>query len=331
MYIVQGYLTAVLFCIVTMITWGSSSNTQKLVSSKWRFELFCWDYVLGILLMASIFALTLGNYGNYGRSFFEDIQQGNINNISKAFLGGVIFNAANILLMAAVSIAGMSVAFSVGSGLALVIGVIVNYLDAPLGNSFMLFGGVTLIVIAIFLNALAYRRKSAGDGSLSSKGLLVSIGSGILMGLFFKYVANSMFPDFEVPMEGKLSPYTAVFIFATGVVASNLVFNTILMYKPITGAVIPFSDYFRGTFKDHLLGVFGGAIWCVGMTFSIIASDKAGTAISYGLASGAIVIASLWGIYYWKEFKGAPKGTSRLLNLMLICFFLGLIFIVLAR
>jgi glucose uptake protein len=151
------------------------------------------------------------------------------------------------------------------------------------------------------------------------------------MGLFFKYVANSMFTNFEIPDEGKLSPYTAVFIFSLGVFFSNLLFNTILMRKPVSGTRVTFSDYLKGTSKDHTFGVLGGAIWCVGMTFSIIASDKAGAAISYGLASGAIVVASIWGIYYWKEFKGAPKGTSTLLNVMLLSFFLGLLFIVLAR
>ncbi len=140
-----------------------------------------------------------------------------------------------------------------------------------------------------------------------------------------------MFPDFKVPIDGKLSPYTAVFIFAVGVFVSNLFFNTLLMRKPIVGKPIPFSDYFKGSFKNHALGILGGSIWSIGMSFSIIASDKAGTAISYGLASGAIVVASIWGIYYWKEFKSAPKGTSILLHSMLFAFFIGLVLIVLAR
>jgi glucose uptake protein len=314
-----------------MISWGSSSNTQKLVSSTWRVELFCWDYVLGILLTSLILALTLGSYGLEGRSFFVDIQQAGVKSISSALLGGVIFNAANILFMAAISIAGISVAFSVGSGLALVIGVIVNYLDLPIGNVTILFSGVGLIVIAILLNALAYKRMSAEATSVSTKGLLISIGSGILMGLFFKYVANSMFPDFEMPIEGKLSPYSAVFIFAIGVFLSNIFLNALIMYKPFVGMPVPIADYFKGSLKNHLLGILGGSIWCIGMCFSIIASDKAGTAISYGLASGAVIVASIWGIYFWKEFKLAPKGTPVLLNIMLISFFFGLILIVLSR
>jgi glucose uptake protein len=283
------------------------------------------------VITSLIFALTLGSYGAEGRSFIVDIQQADVKNIGNALLGGIIFNAANILFMSAVSIAGMSVAFSVGSGLSLVIGVIVNYLDLPVGNITLLFSGVFLIIIAILLNTIAYKRMSAETKSVSMKGHLISIGSGILMGLFFKYVANSMFSNFKIPLEGKLSPYSAVFVFANGVFLSNIFLNTFILFKPFTGIPVAFADYFKGSFKDHFLGFTGGSIWCIGMCFSIIASDKAGTAISYGLASGAIVVASAWGIYFWKEFKTAPKGTGLLLNIMLISFLLGLILIVISR
>ncbi len=331
MYIIESYSTAVFFCIITMMAWGSSSNTQKLVSPNWRVELFCWDYAFGIVITSLILALTIGSYGAEGRSFIEDLQQANTKNIGNALLGGIIFNAANILFISAVSMAGISVAFSVGSGLSLVIGVVVNYLDSPIGNVTLLFSGVFLIIVAILLNTTAYARMSAGTKSFSVKGLLISISSGILMGLFFKYVANSMFPYFKIPVEGKLSPYSAVFIFACGVFLSNIFFNTFIMFKPFTGTRVSFAGYFKGSFKNHFLGVTGGSIWCIGMCFSIIASDKAGTAISYGLASGAIVVASIWGIYVWKEFKTAPKGTNVLLNIMLISFLSGLILIVTSR
>ncbi|KAA0992662.1 GRP family sugar transporter [Dyadobacter aurulentus] len=331
MFIIESYSTAVFFCFITMIAWGSSSNTQKLVSPDWRVELFCWDYAFGILITSIIFALTIGSHGIEGRSFIADMQQASIENIANALLGGIIFNAANILFITAVSIAGISVAFSVGSGLSLVIGVIVNYITSPIGNANLLFLGVFLIIIAILLNTIAYKSMSATAGSVSMKGLLISIASGILMGLFFKYVANSMFLDFKIPVEGKLSPYSAVFIFSVGFLLSNLILNTFLMMKPIVGIPVKFSGYLKGTVKNHLLGFAGGSIWCIGMSFSIIASDKAGAAISYGLASGAIVVASVWGIYFWKEFKTAPKGTTLILNIMLIAFLSGLILIVISR
>ncbi|MBK9933332.1 MAG: multidrug DMT transporter permease [Cytophagaceae bacterium] len=330
MFIIENYSTAVLFCFVTMLCWGSWANTQKLATAGWRFELFYWDYVIGILITSLLFAITLGSMGEGGRSFLADYQQADSSNIRSALIGGAVFNLANILLVAAISIAGMSVAFPVGIGLALVVGVIVNYLDNPLGNSTLLFIGVALVVAAILLNARAYRKMSTGS-KVSTQGLALSVIAGLLMGLFYKYVANSMFPDFTNPLPGKLSPYTAVVVFAVGIFLSNFIINTILMYKPFVGSPVSFADYFKGTKKSHLMGILGGAIWCIGMSFSILASDKAGAAISYGLGQGATIVAAIWGIYIWKEFKDAPKGTSTLLNIMLICYLVGLGMIIMAR
>jgi glucose uptake protein len=324
MFIIENYSTAVIFCVITMFCWGSWANTQKLASSEWRFELFYWDYVIGIVLMSLVFAFTMGSMGVGGRHFMEDMQQADNRNIYSALWGGVVFNAANILLAAAIAIAGMSVAFPIGIGLALIIGVIVNYLDAPLGNSTLLFGGVTLIAVAILLNANAYRILSAGKGSVSNKGIILSVLAGIMLGFFYKYVANSMFPDFSNPISGKLSPYTAVVFFSLGILLSNFVFNTLLMKRPFVGIPVRYADYFKGNLKTHLTGILGGAIWCIGMSFSIIASDKAGPAISYGLGQGATLVAAFWGVYIWKEFKDLPPAKNWLIQLMFLCFIVGL-------
>jgi glucose uptake protein len=331
MYIIQDYSLAVIFTIVTMLCWGSWANTQKLASSDWRFEAFYWDYVIGIVLMAIFLAFTLGSIGEGGRSFIVDLQQADNESIWSAILGGIVFNAANILLVAAITIAGMSVAFPVGIGLALVIGVIVNYLENPVGDKTLLFGGMGLVVLAIILNANAYRKTQSIKGDLSSKGLMLSVVAGILMGYFYKYVAAAMFPDFNMPLPGKLSPYTAVFFFAIGVFLSNFLFNTLLMKRPFEGQPVTYSDYFKGNTRNHFMGILGGMIWCIGMSFSIIASGKAGPAISYGLGQGATIVAAIWGIFIWKEFKNAPKGVSTMLNIMLLCYIVGLGLIIAAR
>ena len=306
MFIIESYSTAIIFCVITMLCWGSWANTQKL-SSQWRFELFYWDYVIGIVLFTVLFGLTAGSVGDHGRAFIDDLQQGSGPNIASAFLGGIVFNAANILLSAAIAIAGMSVAFPVGIGLALMIGVIVNYVDAPLGNPLALFSGVLCITIAIGMNAYAFQKNSARENT-SAKGLLLSVISGCMMGLFYKYVAGSMASDFSSPEALKLTPYSALFVFSLGVFASNFIFNSMLMKFPINGSQVSASDYFRGSVNNHLVGILGGLIWSMGMSFSILASEKAGPAISYGLGQGATVVAALWGIYVWKEFKGASHN-----------------------
>ena len=331
MFIIETYSLAVFFCIITMFCWGSWANTQKLASSSWRFELFYWDYALGILIMSLLFAVTLGSNGEGGRSFFTDIAQAQGSAVGSALFGGIVFNLANILLVAAIAIAGMSVEFPVGIGIALALGVIVNYVDNPVGNKSLLFGGVALIIVAILLNASAYKKANKGAGSVSTKGLVLSVISGCLMGLFYKFVAASMFPNFHMPEAGKLSPYTAVFFFSVGIFISNLIFNTIIMRKPFVGNAVSFADYLHGSVRNHLMGVLGGVIWCIGMSFSIIASGKAGPAISYGLGQGATIVAALWGIYVWKEFKNAPPGTNRILMLMLLLYAAGLALIIFAR
>lgn len=331
MFILSSYPMAVFFCIITMLCWGSWANTQKLAANNWRFELFYWDYVIGILILTLLFAFTLGSSGSQGRGFTEDVSQASSNNLFSAILGGIIFNAANILLVAAISIAGMSVAFPVGIGIALVLGVVVNYIDSPKGNPAILFAGVACIAVAIILNARAYKKLLSGSASPSAKGLLLSVAAGLLMGFFYRFVANAMFADFAVPEPGKLSPYTALVFFAVGILLSNFLFNTYIMQKPFAGEPVHFSQYFKGSFRNHATGILGGIIWCTGMSFSIIASGKAGAAISYGLGQGATVVAAVWGIFIWREFKNAPAGTSSLLNSMLLLYIAGIALIIYAR
>jgi glucose uptake protein len=214
MFIINSYSVAILFCVVTMLCWGSWANTQKLASKTWRFELFYWDYVIGILLFSVLSAFTLGSVGTGGRGFIADLKQADSSGILSAFVGGVIFNAANILFSAAIAIAGMAVAFPIAIGLALVLGVVINYAAAQQGNPYFLFLGVALVAVAIIFNAAAYRKKSAGNLKVSAKGITLSIIAGILMSFFYRFIAASMdLQNFVSPAIGKMTPYTAVFIF----------------------------------------------------------------------------------------------------------------------
>ena len=325
MFIVQSYPLAIFFCFVTMLCWGSWGNTQKLAAKTWRYELFYWDYVIGLLLFSLLSAFTLGSFGTEGRSFLDDLMQADGRNLFSAFLGGVVFNASNILLAAAVALCGMSVAFPVGVGLALVLGVLINYFGAAKGDPLFIFLGVALIAAAIVMNGLAYRMARTGKRKLTAKGLLISVAAGTLMAFFYRFVASSMDLDsFTAPAAGKMTPYTAVVVFAAGVFVSNFLFNTIAMKCPVEGTPVRPSEYFGGTFRTHLVGMLGGAIWCLGESFSMIASGKAGAAISYGLGQGATLVSALWGILIWKEFRGAP-GASVLCNAgMFVLFLAGL-------
>ncbi|MEA4917951.1 GRP family sugar transporter [Proteiniphilum sp.] len=331
MFIVQNYSFAVLLCLITMLCWGSWGNTQKLAAKTWRYELFYWDYVIGILLLSLIIGFTLGSIGDQGRSFTDDIAQVSSNNFWSAFAGGIIFNAANILLSASISLAGMSVAFPIGVGLALVLGVFINYFGAPKGDPVILFAGVALIVIAIVLNGLASGKTNSSTEASKhkKKGIIIAICAGILMSFFYRFVASAMdLNNLENPTAGMLTPYGAFFIFSLGILGSNFVFNTIVMKKPFVGEPVGYSQYFKGSLGTHSVGILGGIIWGVGTVLSYIAAGKAGPAISYALGQGAPMIAALWGVFIWKEFKGASKPVNLLLTLMFILFIAGLAMIV---
>lgn len=332
MFIPESYGLAVLLSVITMLCWGSWANTQKLASKSWSFPLFYWDYSFGIILLTLIFGFTLGSSGDAGRGFLEDLAQGELSSFISAFIGGIIFNIANLLIVAAIDIAGMAVAFPVGIGIALVLGVIINYMATPVGDPIFLFIGVGLVAVAIILDALAYKKLSEGRELTPSKGILLSIVGGVLMAFFYRFVAASITTDFTTPEAGLFTPYSAVFVFAIGIFASNFLWNTFFMYKPVNGEPVSYSDYFtKGNTKLHLIGILGGLIWCLGMSLSMMASEKAGFAISYGLGQGATMVAAAWGVFIWKEFKDAPKGTNRLISLMFLSFVAGLVLIVFSR
>ena len=327
MFIVNSYALAVLFCFITMMCWGSWGNTQKLASKSWRYELFYWDYVIGMVLFTLVVGFTMGSIGSEGRSFLPDLAQADARGVGSVVLGGVIFNASNILLSASVAMAGLSVAFPLGVGLALVLGVVVNYVGAPKGDPVILFLGVALIVAAIVCNGIASGRmqKGAGGNSNSRKGIVLAMVAGVLMSFFYRFVAAAMDLDhFENPTAGMLTPYSALFILSAGVLLSNFVFNTYVMKRPFVGAPVSYREYFTGSGTTHLVGMLGGAVWCLGTAFSYIAAGKAGAAISYALGQGAPMIAAVWGVFIWKEFKGADRKTNTLLAVMFLFFIAGL-------
>ena len=218
----------------------------------------------------------------------------------------------------------MAVAFPVGIGMALVLGVSVNYLAQPAGRPDLLFAGVALVATAIVLDAIAYRRLPGQTASNTTLGLVLSVVCGLLMGFFYRFVAAAMAQDFTAMEPGKVGPYTAMVLFAAGMLASNVVFNTILMRRPVSGPPLSPAAYLGGTARDHGWGLAGGMIWALGMTLSIIAFGVAGPAISYGLGQGATMVAAAWGVFVWREFAAAPPGTARLLALLFLCFAAGL-------
>lgn len=333
MFIVDNYAMAVILCFVTMLCWGSWGNTQKLAAKSWRYELFYWDYVIGMVIFALVLGLTFGSHGEGGRAFLPDLAQADWGNLGSVIVGGIIFNASNILLSASLSLAGMAVAFPLGVGIALVLGVIINYLGEPKGDALWLFAGVALVVIAIICNGMASARtnKSAESSAQNRKGIILAVVAGVLMSFFYRFVAAAMdLNDFVNPAAGMLTPYSALFVFSIGVLLSNFLFNTYVMRRPFTGDPVTYRQYFAGSIGTHFTGALGGIIWGLGTACSYVAAGKAGAAISYALGQGAPMIAAIWGVFIWKEFKGADSRTNTLLAVMFLFFILGLASIIMS-
>jgi len=289
--------------------------------------LFYYDYSLGVLIAAAIYALTFGNLGHDGLAFSDDLMHSGSRQIFFGALGGVVFNLANMLLVAAISVAGLAVAFPVGIGLALVIGVIWNYALKPQGNPVLLFTGAAIVVGAIILDALAYRALEAGKAQaarkVTGKGIVLSLVSGVLMGSFFPLV--------EIGKAGErgLGPYAIGFVFAVGVFLSTFVFNLFFMNMPVEGPPVAMSGYFKGTGRQHLLGIVGGMIWATGTIANFAAASspesvQVGPAISYAIGQGATMVSALWGLLVWNEFAGAGPRVRLLVVIMLILFVSGL-------
>ena len=326
MFFPQTYAVALALMFLTMLCWGSWANTLKLCPG-YRFQLFYWDYALGLACAAVVWGLTAGSHGPAGTPFLVDLAEAQSPSILLAVAGGVIFNIANLLLVAAIDVAGLAVAFPVGIGLALVVGAVSSYLLAPKGNPLMLFLGVAFVVAAIVCDAAAYRAREATKQSAGKRGILLSLAAGLLMGTFYPFVSRAM------SGEGAPGPYATSFFFTLGVALCAVPFNYLLMRKPLDGkAPVGMAGYAQAKPSWHLWGILGGVIWCTGATLNFVASRTTivGPAVSYSIGQGATMISAAWGVFIWHEFATAPRLAKQLLFCMFVLFLLGLTMIAIA-
>ena len=320
MFLPETYQVTLALMVLSMLCWGSWANTLKLCP-KFRFQLFYWDYAIGLFVGAIALGLTAGSSGHSGSPFLGAVVATAPSRMLWAICGGAIFNVANLLLVAAIDVAGLAVAFPVGIGLALVVGAVSSYLVSPAANPLLLFGGVALVALAIIVDAAAYRKREATAKATTTRGIVLSLVAGVLMGSFYPLVAHAMRGS-DSP-----GPYAIAFYFAIGVLISTVPANLLLMFKPLDGKPpVVGADYWRAPFGWHAAGVLGGAIWCVGAVANFVASGAhlVGPAVSYSIGQGATMVSACWGIFVWREFAGAPRAAHLLLVLMFVFFILGL-------
>ena len=311
---------ALFMMITSAICWGSWANTYKGVKN-YRFELFYWDYAVGIFLVSLILALTMGSTGHDASSFLNNVRSADTSNIGYTMIAGVIFNLANLLLVAAIDMAGLAVAFPVAIGIALVVGVISSYVQQPKGNAALLGAGVLCALIAVVLDGKAYGSLAIAGRAVSKKSIVVCVISGVLMGLWAPLVTRSMTNG------NTLGPYSIAVFLTLGALLSCLIWNIYFMKHPLVGEPVSFSGYFSGPVSGHALGLLGGFIWGVGMVFNLVAASFTGVAISYAIGQSAPMVAALWGVFAWKEFAGAPGKAKMYLVLMFVFYCVGILLV----
>jgi glucose uptake protein len=317
MYTPHSLGIALFMMITSAICWGSWANTYKGVKN-YRFELFYWDYALGIFLISLILAFTMGNTSDDASSFLNNVRSADTGNIVSTMVGGAIFNLANLLLVAAIDMAGLAIAFPVAIGIALVVGVISSYAIQPKGNAALLAAGVLCALIAVVLDGKAYGSLAIAGRKVSKKSIVVCVVSGVLMGLWAPFVARAMTNG------NTLGPYSIAVFLTLGALLSCLIWNVYFMKRPLVGEAVSFAGYFSGPVSGHALGLLGGFIWGIGMVFNLVAARFTGVAISYAIGQSAPMVAALWGVLAWKEFEGAPSRAKIYLVLMFVFYGLGI-------
>jgi glucose uptake protein len=297
--------------LLSMTCWGSWANTFKLTRGI-RFELFYWDYAIGMAASAIVLATVAGSHAADGAAFPASLFAASAAALGQAAAAGVVFNLANLLLIAAISMAGLSVAFPVSIGTALIVGTSLTFFVDRKGSPLIIAIGVVFAVIAIVCCAAAYRAQAKG-GTVTRKGVVICLVSGLLMGSWSPLAAASMRKGL-----GSLTPLTSLAIFGVGVLISTLPFNIYFMRRPLTDVPVSMSGYFAGGMGWHLLGLLGGVVWTIGTASNLVAGSSVGFAIAYAIGQSAPLVASLWGIFVWREFAGAPPAATRALVAMFV-------------
>jgi glucose uptake protein len=336
MILPSTYVATLVLVILSMVCWGSWANTYKL-TGKWRFELYYFDYAIGLAIASLIAAFTFGTFGFDGFSFMDDFLHASKRQDVYGFAAGGVFNLGNMLLLAAIAECGMAVAIPIALGVAITVGSVWNFFLRPGSNAALLFAGSAIVMVAVIMAIAAYRlykfsqidelvrtgQQKSTRKRVSVKGATVAAFGGLFIGSYFPLIGKAMEGD------AGLGPYAVGVMFALGLVFSTFLFNLILMNLPISGAPVEIFDYFKGTLRQHLLGFLGGAIWYVGMVAAFVASAaegkaSVGPALGYSLTQGAVVIAALWGLFYWKEFKDSDGRVKSILFITLALFVCGI-------
>jgi glucose uptake protein len=341
-------LASLLLLFLTLFCWGSWANTQKLVF-KWRFELYYYDFAVGAAIAILIAVYTLGSANPQELTVSDNMMIAGYRKMAYAIATGLVVNLANIMLVAAISLSGMAVAFPTTFGVGLIVMSISNLLGNQASNNVaLLFGGVVLLLTAVLADIFAYRSyldflaTQSKSGPVLNPGtrlpvrppnaylgIILSAVGGIAWGFFFPLI------DMSRSGENGVGPYGQAGLIGAGIFFSTLLYVPFFVNFPVQGEAVQVRSYFKGAKRQHFWGIFGGIIWGIGLVAVLVEGAaptpvKTGPVLSSALIYGAPILATLWGLLVWHEFKGAPQSVKMLQLGMIVLFLAGMLLIALA-
>lgn len=325
--------------MLSFLCLGLWPNTFKRTGPQWRFELFYFDFAIGAILLAVLAAFTFGTFGS--EMAFDDrmLVAGRSAQVW-AIAAGFLFNLGNMLFVAAMSLIGVSAAFPLSAGLALIIASLLNFRAE---NVVFLISGIVLLLIGLVLDGTACRLRDLGIGGgakgaqkpvakappkaktrRTTKGILIALLSGIPLGLFYPLFTKGAAGDFG------LGPYAGLLLFCVGIIIATVIFNFYFMNIAIEGGAIAFNAYFRGRASQHFLGFMGGALWAAGALAAAVASSAPpGVGLSASLRLivplASVILALLSGLWIWKEFPAKTNNASIYIGMAVVVFACGLV------
>jgi glucose uptake protein len=334
--------TVLLLLVISAFCWGSWANTFKVIKT-WRFEYFYYDFTAGILLTTVIAAFTLGSMNSQDLTFQDNFLLASFRKMAWALASGLVFNLGNIFLLAATAVSGMSVAFPIALGIALVADAIWDFAYNPQASILLLFSGVFLVTIGIVMNILAYlwrqdERASAAQtplqadprsrnapkrqANLAPRGVILAIVGGLALGAFFPMLSEA------TAGETGVSPYGVAVLISGAVFVSTLLFVPFFLFFPVLGEPGQIRGYFGGDTRQHAVGILGGALLGGGLLAGLLAAGaprvmQPGRIAEYALDHTALLIAAVWGLLVWREFKGSSHRVRMMVVAMLVLLVAG--------
>jgi glucose uptake protein len=334
------YASALLLLLLSLFCLGLWPSLFKRSGPQWRFELFYFDFAVGVLLLSVIAAFTFGTFGSE-MAFSDRMLVAGRSAQAWAGAAGFLFNLGNMLFLAAISLVGITAAFPLAIGLALIIESFFNF---RADNILLLVSGVVLLLLTVVLDGTACRLrdlvtpKAPASGApkplsqapskkktrRTTKGIVLGLFSGIPLGLFYPVFTKGVAGDFG------LGPYAGLLLFSIGMMLSTIVFNFYFMNIAIEGGAIQLSAYFRGNPRQHFLGFAAGAMWATGALAAMLAfaapSDAGVSAqLRILLPLASAIVAMLSGLLLWREFRTGATNARLCIGLAAVFFTAALV------